>query len=170
MSVQDRNKAWGYALFADDIRVEVGGKTSLMGIYQADMIFADNIPLPFIVSKFVIQVMYFELIGSIEGDFSIKVTYGKDNTLLVEVPVIRKELRAPEGARQALAEDLVEDAERIFHMRMPVVLSPFVIAETGRVRIRAHYADGSILKLGSIAITQIPERDFQAMSGIPPTQ
>jgi len=76
---QDRNKAWGFALFGDDVRAEIGGKTSLMGLYQADMFFPDNLPLPIVLSKFVIHIMYYEIIGSIEGDFSFEVTYGPKN-------------------------------------------------------------------------------------------
>jgi hypothetical protein len=130
------------------------------------MIFPANIGLPVIVPKFVILVMYFEMVGSIEGDFSIKVTHGPKNNLLIEHPVIRKDLEAAD-ATQLVAADLAEDSERIFHIRMPIVLSPFAVEETGRLRVRAHYVDGKILKLGSIAIRQISDSEFQAMSGAP---
>jgi hypothetical protein len=162
---QDRNKAWGFALFGDDVRAEIGGKTSLMGLYQADMIFPDNLPLPIILSKFVIHIMYYEIIGSIEGDFSFRVSYGPKSQTVAEVPVLRKDLEA-QAATTMTDNDSSEDSERIFHIRMPIVLAPFPLQEMGRLRVRVHYGDGAILKLGSIAMKQISESDFQVLSGI----
>jgi hypothetical protein len=57
MMDQQRDKAWGFALFCDDARVEVVGKLSLMGLYQADMFFPSNMPLPTMLPKLVIVIM-----------------------------------------------------------------------------------------------------------------
>jgi hypothetical protein len=166
---QDRNKAWGFALFADDVRAELGGKISLMGLYQADMVFPGNFPLPAIIPKLVIQIMYYEIVGSIEGDFSFKVTFGPDSQQVAEVPVSRADM-APAAMAVSNEPDSVEEKERIFHMRLPLILSPFPIQEMGRLRVRAHYADGAILKMGSIALRQIPEAEFQVLSGMRPPE
>jgi hypothetical protein len=61
-----------------------------------------------------------------------------------------------------------EDKERIFNIRLPIPLVPFQIDQTARLRVRAHYSDGKILKLGSIGIKQVPEAEFQNMLGIVP--
>jgi hypothetical protein len=164
---QDRNKAWGFSLFCDDARSEVGGKTSLMGLYQSDMFFPDNVPLPVMVPKFIIQIMYYEIIGSIEHDISFKVTLGSKDEAIAEIPILRKDIVAPLAAEN-LKNGLAEEEERIFHLRMPLVLSPFHISEMGRLRVRAHYGDGAILKLGSLALRQVSEAEFRGMLGIPP--
>lgn len=172
MTNQDRNKAWGFVLFGDDMRVEVGGKISLMGMYQADMFFPEKMPLPIIVPKLVLMIMYFEIHGSLREDLTFKVTYGAENTVVAELPVSRKDIDA--GQEQVRAQrastDPIEDSERILSLRMPVVLSPFGVNRLGRLRIRAHYGDGKILKLGSIAIGQVPEVEFQDMLGTKSTQ
>jgi hypothetical protein len=159
---QDRNKAWGFALFADDLRAELGGKTSLMGIYQSDMLFPGSMKLPFAVPKFVTQVMYYETIGAIKDDVAFRVTFGPDNRPIAEAIVPRKDLPIDTGN-----ESSGEEAERIIHLRLPLVLSPFVITEAGRLRVRAHYSDGTILKLGSIAIKLMPDDEFQTITGLP---
>ena len=58
MTNQDRNKAWGFTLFGDDIRAEVGGKLSLMGMYQGDMFFPSNMALPFLIPKLAVSRPY----------------------------------------------------------------------------------------------------------------
>jgi hypothetical protein len=167
---QDRNKAWGFALFGDDIRAEIGGKLSLMGMYQADMFFPDNIPLPIMLPKLVVLIMYYEIHGSLQEDFSFKVTLGPENNVLAEIPVSRKDISAGQAQAPISDENPDENLERIFNIRMPVSLSPFAVDRMERLRVRAHYADGKILKLGSLALRQVPETEFQNMLGAKLTQ
>jgi hypothetical protein len=159
---QDRNKAWGFALFSDDVRVEIGGKISLMGLYQTDMVFPNTLNVPLVIPKFVIQIMYYEIIGAVEGDISFRVTYGQKNEMVAEMTVLRTDLTI--GAIANASHDAPSEEERIFHARLPLVLSPFAISELGRLRVRAHYSDGSILKLGSILVRQVSEEEFQVVT------
>jgi hypothetical protein len=169
VKLQDRNKAWGFSLFGDDMRVEVGGKMSLMGLYQADMFFPDNAPYPVNIPRFCILIMYYEIIGAIEDDVTFKVTFGPENQVVAELPVLRKDLRDLTNAIQPNEADATpEDKERIFHSRIPIMLSPFAIPSKGRLRVRAHYSDGSVLKLGSISVREVSLEDFNRMLGQPP--
>jgi hypothetical protein len=167
---QDRNKAWGFTLFGDDIRLEVGGKMSVMGLYQADMLFPNNIPFPINIPKFCVLVMYYEQRGAVEGDVVFKVTYGPENRNLIEFPISRQDLGGQEESVIPPEDVTPEDRERIGHSRIPIVLAPFTIPEKGRLRVRAHYADGSVLKLGSIAVRQMPVDDFNKIFGVGPLQ
>jgi hypothetical protein len=167
VTAQDNNKAWGFSLFADDIRFELGGKTSLMGLYQADMLFPANMKLPFLISKLVIQIMYYEIVGAIDGDVTFRVTYGLNKPPIAEIPVLRSDLVAAAAAMPHEVSNNQEDSDRIFHFRIPVTLSPFAIEELDRIRVRAYYADGAILKLGSIAVKQLPDDQFTAVTGLP---
>jgi hypothetical protein len=169
VSDQDRTKAWGFALFCDDIRVEIGGKVSLMGLYQAEMFFPNNIALPALLPKMVIVVNYYEAHGSLNEDVSFKVTYGDENNVIAEVPVSRRDIIAEQAQAASLAE-VSADSERIYNIRLPVTLSPFRIEKMGRFRVRAHYSDGKILRLGSLILRQIPETEFQEMVGVTPTK
>lgn len=167
MKAQDRNKAWGFTLFGDDVRVELGNKISLMGLYQSDMLFPMSLKLPFAMSKFVLQIMYYEMLGAIESDFSFKVTYGPNDHDIAEVPVLRKNLAT---SAVPVGEEDPEGSERIIHLRIPLVLAPFQVSEMGRIRVRARYSDGAVLKLGSIGLKQLVDAEFQSVTGmIPPT-
>ncbi len=169
MISQDRTKAWGFAVFADDIRFEVGGKTSLMGMYQSDMVFPDSMKFPIIIPRLIIQVMYYEIVGAIEDDISFKVTYARDMTI-AEVPVLRKDLAtAATSAATAARDEPDEEPERIFHIRLPIGISPWSLTEFGRLKVRAHYGNGAVLKLGSMVVKQMPDVEFQAVTGLLPS-
>ncbi|WP_342728380.1 hypothetical protein AAFG07_17660 [Bradyrhizobium sp. B097] len=165
MTDQSREKAWGFAIFCDDVRPEVGGKLSLMGLYQADMFFPASISLPIILPKFFAVINYYEIHHSIEEDMIFRITYGTEGAALAELPISRKEIQANQIAATAAPED-AEDQERIFNIRLPIPLIPFTLSKMGRLRVRAHYSDGKVLRLGSMAIRQIPDAEFQAMTGI----
>jgi hypothetical protein len=165
---QDRNKAWGFALFGDDVRAEVGGKLSLMGMYQAELFLPDTIPLPTVIPKFVILISYYEIRGALQEDISFKITYGADNDPLMEIPISRKEILSEQAQGTFTPDGASENVERIFGMRLPLALTPFVVSKLGRLRVRAHYSDGKILRLGTMAIRQVPEVEFQNMLGVIP--
>jgi hypothetical protein len=86
----------------------------------------------------------------------------------MEIPISRKDILDGQAQTTFTPDSTSEDSERIFSVRMPIALSPFVVSKLGRLRVRAHYSDGKILKLGSIAIRQVPEAEFQSMLGIVP--
>jgi hypothetical protein len=52
----DRN-SWGVSLFCDDIRAELGGKISVMGIYQTDMIFPEGPPLHLAEIRYIGEIL-----------------------------------------------------------------------------------------------------------------
>jgi hypothetical protein len=166
---QDRNKAWGFALFGDDVRAEVGGKLSFMGMYQADMFFPANMPLPIMLPKMVVMILYYEVQGSIEEDIVFRITYGEENGVVGEFSALRKEILEQQAQAQPQNVEIPdEDSERIFSIRLPVTLMPFRMDKMGRLRVRAHFSDGKILKLGSIQMKQVPEAEFQKMIGLMP--
>jgi hypothetical protein len=97
--------------------------------------------------------MYYELSGAIAVDVNFSVTFEDETSPLFEVPVARSEISSPIDACN-------DDQRPVIHMRIPLTLVPFEVPKPGRLQIRAKYSDGSILKLGSIAIRTIPSNDF----------
>jgi hypothetical protein len=156
---QDRNKAWGFSLFGDDLRQEAGGKISLMGMYQQDMIFQGEQVFPFLIPKFVIFVMYYEVKDTIQSDVIFKVTHAAESNVIAEMPILRKDIPPHQGVEPDPNDP--ENLERIFHVRIPFVLSPFPVTGPGRLRVRAHYGDGTVLKLGSLSIKHMTTEEFQ---------
>lgn len=156
----DRRQCWGFSLFCDDVRAEVGGKLSLMGLYQADYLFQGE--LPFIIAKFSIFIMYYELANTITSDIDFKVFLpGDDPEKPITIPFARKDF--PQISSDQANLDGEDDGERIFHARIPVNLSPLMVTKEGRLKVRAHYSDGSILKLGALHMRRLTAEEATAL-------
>jgi hypothetical protein len=167
---QNRNKAWGFALFADDVRPELGGKLSLMGMYQSDMLFPSRIALPITLPKLVVMIMYYEVHGASDADITFRISYNETTNVLADIPMPRAGIaRGHEQVFKQNSEgDPKEDRERVFNLRIPIALSPFHIERMGRLRVRAHYSDGKVLRLGSIGLKQVSDEEFETLVGHKP--
>jgi hypothetical protein len=126
----ERN-AWGFSLFADDLRQEVGGKTSLMGIYQVDMIFPKA--LPQVITKFVIFVKYYELKDVFSDDLVLKIFLPGDEK---NKPTVSQILKREDIAIIPTPYPPDDDSERIYNMTMPFIFSPLLIKEDGYISVR----------------------------------
>lgn len=155
MSV-DRTHAWGFTLFADDLRVEVGGKISLMGIYQNDLIVTAD-ELPVVMSKLILMVKYYEIANQVSGDVKFVVNFPEHAG--TKVPPLERVIRRAEFPK--IAEELRSDEGDLpfVHLSIPFILSPFPIVAEGNIRVRCHFEDGSVLKLGrlNLIIRKPPE-------------
>jgi hypothetical protein len=162
LMLADRRNAWGFSLFGDDIRAELGGKASLMGLYQTDYLFQGT--YPFAVSKFVIFIMYYELVEKMTSDITFKIHLPGDGPErpILEFPILRKDLPIGDPKNQPEADD-EEEVERISHARIPIILSPLVIPAEGFVKVRAHFNDGSVLRLGRLRMRAIGPEEAAAL-------
>jgi len=139
----ERN-AWGFSLFCDDIRWEVGGKTSAMGIYLSDMRFETDFPI--VVAKFGILVKYFEMPGVFKDDLILRVFSPGDEK---DKPSINMEVPRSTMGDGATKFPMEEDQERIITLTMPIILSPLPIKQEGFIKVRMHCGH-VITNLGSL--------------------
>lgn len=124
----------GTCIFCDDIRYEIGGKLSLMGLYAADMILAQ--PAPLMLPKFACVVLIITDIDDLPKQIAIKVTVPTDKPEGVEIANLNI---APE-----LSEQNREGAVKsVFRAILPMVGIPLthegyieVWADTGREQFR----------------------------------
>jgi hypothetical protein len=153
--------AWGQAIFADDLRVEVGGKISIIGIYQVDLIIPNNFPLT--LAKLAIRVEYFEEKGALSDDLSLRIwAPGIDEPIfLAEIP--RNDLAIPKYPYE------VPENERDPHLYLmaPVIFSPLIIQHEGFIRV-AMQCGKLTTALGRIMVRKArPEELGQFSSFIP---
>jgi hypothetical protein len=140
--------AWGFSLFCDDIRGEIGGKLSVMGIYQSDMIFPPTQTFPFNMPKFCVLIKYYENLNTFTDDIAIRVFLPGDasDSPTVVLPFPRASLGQPD-----FSYALEEDQERIFNLSFPLVLSPCLIKQEGFIKVRA-ICGTTTTRLGSLRI------------------
>jgi hypothetical protein len=147
----ERN-SWGFSLFCDDIRSELGGKLSVMGIYQTDMVFPQNIIFPFIYPKFCILIKYYEVQNVFTDDLTIRVFLPGD---VKDLPSINLPLSSL-NRNTSPPYPLEDDQERIFNVTFPLTLIPFPIKQEGFVKVRVE-CGGVIINLGSLMIRKARE-------------
>jgi hypothetical protein len=159
----ERN-SWGFSLFSDDVRAEMGGKLSVMGIYQTDMVFPHNTEIPFLFPKFCILIKYYEIQDAFTDDIFIRVFFPGDakDTPSVVLPFPRATL-----GNAANPYPLEDDQVRIFNLTFPLMLSPFPIKQEGFLKVRV--VCGAITtNLGSLMIRKARADENIQLPNLPP--
>src|SRR4051812_10402904 len=113
--------AWGTTIFCEDIRAEVGGKITFVGVYPSEM--QVHVPFPFTMPKFGLWVRYIEAPNTFSGDGMLYVWLpGEEAPVIeVEVPIHREE---PPKQHQVDMDDV---SERLLMMQMPILIAPMTL-------------------------------------------
>lgn len=135
-----------------------------IGIYQSDFIVMGT--FPFVSPKFVILTMYYEIRDSISSDVLIRVqspTAESAETAIAEFKLERKNV--PPTSTPPSEEE--KDQEQIWHVRVPFLFAPIVLPGEGRLKVRAHYGDGTVLRLGSLRVRGATPEEIKLFTGVP---
>ncbi|SRR5581483_5968388 len=139
--------AFGHAIFCDDIRLEQGGKVTLVGVYSGVMFIHRD--FPFSVPKFGIRVFYSERLESFGREpiaIRVSATWMPDGMALIEGDVPVDQLRA-QGFQQTDALPPAEYATVGMHM----MFAPLLIPMPGIIKVRA-YRGSHKIRLGALRI------------------
>ncbi|MEX2166535.1 MAG: hypothetical protein WD852_05875 [Methyloceanibacter sp.] len=132
-------KPFGYALICDDIRNEVGGKVSLMGIYGTHLVVEERFPVRLPKLGFFI-VMILPRALDIKT-LSIRIyTPGNDDD---DAPDIEGEVAIRPPTQEAKAPYL--------RFTQSLLFSEVVLDRPGKIRVRA-LCDGELIKLGVLFV------------------
>lgn len=136
---------FGYTIFCDDIRYEIDGKQSFIGIYASEMIF--SIPFPATLPKLGLSVKYYEKFGESTEPVHLEIYLPGDSD---DNPTVRSEFdyKQMRSMPQTKAEDGIDS--RIGAV-MNAVLSPVHFTQEGYIKVRARRGD-DIIRLGSLKV------------------
>lgn len=153
---------YGYTIFCDDVRQEMGGKVSHMGIYRGQLII--NAPLPVTLPKFAFVIHYSERPGESTEPVTIHIYMPGDAedapTATTELPI--------EDARSKAPEPDTPDSDPLLSVIWYLVLAPFELKSEGRIRVRAYRGDLEI-RLGTLKIvTNLASDEANAFKEAPP--
>lgn len=142
---------FGYSLFCDDIRQEIGGKISLIGIYSGKMFIST--PLPTNLPKFGMILSLCRTpqhITAHPGNVTLTVRFPSDPE---DKPSIVAEI--PYDQLKAIADQIEEPHT---HAKLDAVLltAPLPITAFGTLIATATLPDGDTVKLGSLIISSGP--------------
>lgn len=136
---------FGYTIFCDDIRNEMDGKVTLVGIYAGEMIF--NVPLPAIIPKLGFVIKYFERSGESTDPIKLLIYLPGDeeNKASITFDFPYEEMRKVPPQQDSEIKDA--RLSGIFNL----VLSPVNITQEGMIKVRAIRGEDTI-RLGSLRI------------------
>lgn len=148
------------AIYCDDIRSEVGGKFSLMGVYNADIIFPSfPATLPKLCAHVTVKFPWGE-----QPTKSLRVVLFKGEDILSEINIDEDSLK-PAAVPPPDPETSPED--RKLAVQFSFNITPFVAEGPTRIRLRA-YADSEEIK-GNALRVRLPTDEERQIFGFPPT-
>lgn len=165
MIVADSPDVYGYTIFCDDIRVEVGGKLTYVGAYQGTM--AVQGTFPFVLPKFAMHFVYMQRRPNVLPPTKvIVVTPGntEDNPAFV-ISLEEADALQAMSAAEVVAGPISNDAAYAM-MGGPLTLTNLVISEPGSIKVRVARGD-EFIRLGGLRIIQDPR--FAAASAPQPS-
>jgi len=136
----------GYTIFCDDIREEVGGKRSFMGVYTGTLVIHGDFPV--ILPKFCMSVSLI-----LERDIR-KI---EDYVLYVQLPgkeehAFEADVKMKDVVKSVTDGRLNESDDGGLRIGANIIISPLQIDEPGFIRVRANQSGGAIMKLGSLKV------------------
>lgn len=132
------------ANFFDDIRLELGGKMSLMGIYQADLLVPNN---PTVIPKLCCKII---VTTSQDQPFrSASFRVRSDETVLVEQVLPSDALE--QLAKQVRDSEDPQDPFQRFSLSAHLVIAPLLVDRSFTIKAEA-VVDGEVLPAGRLKI------------------
>jgi hypothetical protein len=123
------------AIYCDDIRLEIGNKRSLIGVYAGVLFVA---AMPAMLPKLCVSVTV-----RTPADKPFKQLLLK--LMLDDTPVVQADFGDDLETQQARLDnidDIPDESDRFYQLTTDFVLSPFQITEPGFLRVRAETEDG----------------------------
>ena len=135
----------GYSIFCDDIRQEVAGKTSYIGVYQDNLV--TNAPFPLALPKFGISITVFYTPSK-----SRKTTEIPFKVFLPgeDAPALEGAMPLPETMPPPT---LASDGKSALRINAHIILAPLHLKGAGMLRVEA-ILDGTPTELGRLRVEQ----------------
>lgn len=143
-----------FCQFCDDIRSEVGNKTSLMGVYSGDM-FVPQIPI--VLPKLCATVFCRTKCGNEIISLSISVS-SRQRGVITEASVDEATIQKLQA--RVHADESTDDPFEWINIGMNLTMSPFPIEAEDMLSVVV-VANGEVLKAGRLRIRQAPELGLQ---------
>lgn len=136
---------YGFTIFSDDRREEVGGKISYIGVYNGLMLFPHEQVFPLMLPRLALEARVYAPIDAKLAAVEIAVHFPGDKE---DEPTFRQAF--PIGARTNIVPD-ADPSELRSMFSAPLMFSPAPLKSTGKIQVSANIA-GEIVRLGSLFI------------------
>ncbi len=145
---------YGYTIFCDDIRHEVGGKISIIGVYSGVMLTQAEFPL--VLPKFCFNIHFFQAKAKVRSDCRINVFFPGDKeeepSMITEFPQLSEKSIEKASERSPLPKS----KQGYLVLRSSIILSPVTISRPGEINVRVIHGDSTI-NVGKLSVMKITD-------------
>lgn len=142
---------YGTTIFCDDIRDELGGKKTYVGVYSGNLILEGGFPAA--IPQFAFAITYFEPLEMSDEDVILRIFLpGSSEMAAVEIPLPVKDAR--KNIRM-----LNDPDSNIVGVSAGFKISPLVLENEGKILVRA-FRGTSEIKMGALRVQKGPEKDL----------
>lgn len=145
---------YGTTVFCDDVRDEVSGKKTYVGVYFNEMLLFN--PLPALIPQFALAITYLEPLSEPVEQVNLKVFVPGEETESEVAADVLLPVDRVDTLNEKNKDPLAEYRAHIFHFK----ITPFLIQQEGYVKVRAYIGDREI-RLGSLRIRVASEEERQ---------
>ena len=138
---------WGFSIFCEDIRDEIGGTSSWMGVLKGSLDVIGDFPI--MIAKLSVIVKYYETPGAHNDDLDFRI-YGTDDAVIARVKI---ENNFREGFSKLETEFSGEG--QLISLEIPFEFSPMNFPKPGTLKVRM-FDGAQELKLGSLVVRPSP--------------
>jgi len=151
----DPPEIYGYTIFCDDIRQEIGGKFSYIGVYSGFM-FVPAFPIT--LPKLCLAISLLQRREILEANIGLRIFLPgetDDNTpsIQAEFQELKEGIIAEQTAAEVAALPKPDISFVAMHAKM--LFSPIVITQAGDIRVRA-IRRGELIRLGGLRVHIAP--------------
>jgi hypothetical protein len=136
------------SIYCDDVRMEVAGKVSFMGVYNGAMWVAN---FPATLPKFCI--VFKAVIPNEKPIDSLTVRVFRDDQTIGEMTFDSLQ----KSAKSVSSDSSLDGLERVMSIQNAFAFIPFVVEAPCKIRLRAYTSDGDELKGLALTIGAPPE-------------
>jgi len=143
-------------VYCDDIRQEIGGKYSLMGVYRGDLFVPE---FPFKLEKLCFSIRVFTDVSEPFEFLNIAVL--KDDDVMAELTAPEDVLSNMRATSQQQASLLLEHGmERMFTLHFETTVSPLPLDGPCVIRVKAESEAGR-LKGAALRVAELPQPEAE---------
>ena len=137
---------YGYTLFCDDIRQEVSGQVTLVGVYGADLI--TSAPFPATLPKLGLRITYLEKPGESTEPVEIRIYLpgNADGEPAHRLPLPADFRSMASAPHPSLSDPFLIAA--VLHAE----ISPLLLQQEGEIKVRIHRGDRGEIRLGALRV------------------
>jgi hypothetical protein len=147
---------FGHTIFSDDVRNEVDGKITYVGVYSGTLFVRGTFPA--IISKFCITGFFSQRKDIFEPGLGLHIFLPGDADEKASIQAVIGEAETGVAEQAAKEIGLTDPESPIIQLQAQITISPLTINEPGLIKVRI-LRKSEFHRLGSIRVVPAPIKD-----------